>query len=416
MNSMVFRATRDSRDYRRLIGRHRLQIDLRPQPRELTQVLALTFRPGPKTAAFHEGPLRKLGTTALIAMTYQANEGGDRLSIPICGYRAKAAANGSVAYGGDSPCLFSHDGAKLRPVRGGPGAINVFRSPSIVETVLALDRVCKKQVRHLASLSRIPALPRIWLAFAPSDRPTFEDSPALRALAAQKLEMPAERLGSNGAVLLDRLLHDLWEQQWTPSMQLGIPGDLLLIDAEYCTLAREALEIYEDFSQLLGVRIWNPARDYEFPRFENPAREVLRRFDVDINQNFNQFFPDELIERFEQAMRAELGPSHDLFTSEEVLDGLTNPTQPLTSYSSGLWVLRARLPVEISECCTDDDLLRAARRPDEGLVASGACTVQVVQVPHEGVFTPPFLHRRIVADFKKVDWHRRAAKAESAAV
>lgn len=380
MTSVAFQAARASRDCRKLIGRHRLQIDSQPQPRELTQVLAITFRPGPESASFREGTARKLGTTALIAMTYsEGGFAGDRLSMPICAYQAKAATDGSVIYGGESRCLFSHDGARVRPYRGGKGAINVFRNPSIVETVLMLDRICKKQLRKYATLRSVPRLPRVLLGFSPDDLPQFEDTLALRRLAAQKLEIPVERLGGNGAVLLDRLLRDLWEQQWVPATKMGVRGELLLIDADYCTQAWGALTLFEDFSQLLGVRTWNPATRWEFPHFDNPAHDVLRRFEVDVHQDFNQFFPDELIERFEQAMRSAVGAAQSIFTSEEILDGLTNPSRPLVSYASQLPMLRARLSGEISECCTDEDLLRAARESTEPLFASYACQVQVLR-------------------------------------
>ena len=57
----------------------------------------------------------------------------------------------------------------------------------------------------------------------------------------------------------------------------------------------------------------------------------------------------------------------------------------------------------ISECSTDEDLLRAARQPDEPLWASGACRTQVL-AKQDAFGANPFwfgverLPRRIEAD------------------
>ena len=148
----------------------------------------------------------------------------------------------------------------------------------------------------------------------------------------------------------------------------GNPTGKLLVDAEYCTQARRSLEIYEDFKDLVGLHVRNPARNFKFLETENPARDVLRKHDVDTSQNFAQFFPDTMIAKLETAMRTAIGPLHLCFSKEEILDGLTSPEEPVVGYAFSLPSLRSRMSSYLSDCTTDDDLMRAVRHPEGPLV------------------------------------------------
>jgi hypothetical protein len=66
------------------------------------------------------------------------------------------------------------------------------------------------------------------------------------------------------------------------------------------------------------------------------------------------------------------------FTLEEILDAITNPRLPLVAYEASLLALRSKLSQHISACCTDEDLLWAARHTAEPLLASKACKIQVL--------------------------------------
>jgi hypothetical protein len=152
----------------------------------------------------------------------------------------------------------------------------------------------------------------------------------------------------------------------------------------------------------------------DFLRMRNPAADVLHRYDVDKSHDFNQHFPDELIDQFERAMREAIGPSHIRFTRDEVLDALTNPSQPLIGYADSLPRLRARLSPATSECCSDDDLLRAARCLDEPLIASAACRIQVrakdLSKAEPLCFTPKELGRRVEADLNVANYRRKVER------
>ncbi|MDZ4818938.1 MAG: hypothetical protein SGJ20_08205 [Planctomycetota bacterium] len=385
----------------KLVRKHHFQIIQESRRPELEDVFAITFRPGDKTSSFDGRTLRRLGSTVMIVLSCNRDlRVENHWSLPIRGFRARAHHDGAVEYGS---AIFSHDGALSPRPNAKRSAINALRNPSLCRLLIKMDRACKRQVSRHTRLPQIPQFPRIWLGFSPSDPPVFEDTPALRRVAARELGISEERLGTNSKVLLDLLLQDLWERN------LMLPGNpenstgQILVDAEFCTQTHGLLQVHEDFSQLLGVATWNPAREVEPLTVENPARDILRKFDVDLSQNLNQFFPDHLIEQFELALRQAVGPVHDEFTTEEILDAFTNPDQALIGYSASLPQLRAKLVDDVSQNCTDDDLLRAARQPDEPLWASRACRIQVLakrNVAHLDPlqFTADDLGRRIEAD------------------
>ena len=133
--------------------------------------------------------------------------------MPVRGFRGRPYADGSVRYGGEAGCSFFCDGALVPRPNARGQAINALKNSQLVETVLQLDRACKRQVERQHVLPEIPELPRILLGFAADELPPFEDSPALRRLAAKELGMPIHRLGTHSSALLERFLEDLWHQQ-----------------------------------------------------------------------------------------------------------------------------------------------------------------------------------------------------------
>ena len=279
-----------------------------------------------------------------------------------------------------------------------------------------MDLQCLRKTDARSRLPAVPYLPQILLGFAPEAPPQFEDTPALRALAAAELDMPVELLGSNGEILLERLLQDVWERQILPADAVDNVTGLTLISGDLCTQARSALRIFEDFTNLLGVPTWNPVRGADPFQVQNPAAEILLQHGVDMTQDFRQPIVDEVIVELVRKMRESVGPVSDLFTDEEIMDGITSPDLPLTARTNVLPVLRFRLSAYISACCTDGDLLRAAHHPDEPLFASGACKIQTLTLtadagPNAFTCSEQDLGRRIHAELWQGNWsnHQRRA-------
>jgi hypothetical protein len=411
MTRTVTRNSRTSNTARKLIGKHRAQIAVPQQYPELADVYAVTFLPGRGVSHFGNGLLRRTGSTLMVALSYEEPRLAkpDRFTMPFRGFRARAYRDGSVRYGGEAGCSFHFDGS-LSPRPNAKGqALSATRSPGLVDLLLRLDQACKVRIQGGHSIGRIPQLPRILLGFAPDQPPEFEDSIALRRKAARRLGVTLEQLAMNDPVLQERLLRDVWQRQLIAPHTLNNPTDVLLVDAELCTQAGHSLMIYEDFRGLVGVDVWNPARDVTILAVENPAREILRRFDVDVSQNFNQQFPDGFVEKLELAMREAVGHIQIHFTQEELLDAVTSPDLPLVGYQASLPQLRSKLSQHISACCTDEDLLRAARNTDQPLLASRACKIQVLAKTQEpdqdsAKLAPTDLGRRIEVDLRGNMW------------
>jgi hypothetical protein len=192
-----------------------------------------------------------------------------------------------------------------------------------------------------------------------------------------QLGISIHRLGQNGDLLLDKLLRHTWEQAIIPPTDPRNWTETFLVDAALCPFAHGFLRIYEDFSELLGEAVFNPARTLEYEQFANPALAVFRELGLGDSPDFNQPFSDELVGRMLDSIRSHLGESSLLFTETDLLDGLTEPDFPLIPWESLIPKMRARLSVHANECCTTDDIKSAARRPGEALWLRHACRVQV---------------------------------------
>ncbi len=395
-----------------LIHRQVGQVFRRPIEKhaEMQTRFCLTFRPGDRTGHFNGKLLRPVGSSVLIVLSYEEPLERRSKRMPLRGYRAQFEIDGSVSYGVHADTVFDYEG-DFRFRRNAHGrCLDPYRNPSLGDLLLRLDRECSRRVDG-RRLPWTPQFPRILLGFAPSQPPQFEDTPALRRLAAKQLRVPLAQLGANGEVLLQRLLEDIWQQQLLLPRQGNNGTDLLLVDAELCSQARTALRAYEDFSDLIGIITWNPAREIHPFACTNPAQEVLAEFGIDRGQDFCQAIEPQIVDGLVARMKQLLAERADRFTEEEILDGITSPERPLQAWTAALPQLRAKLAPAISEGTTDLDLLRATRDLDEPLFASGVCRVQVLRRRPLGLqwdlyFTPEDLNRRISADLSAKDFSK----------
>lgn len=257
----------------------------------------------------------------------------------------------------------------------------------------------------IGQLPTIPQLPRIWLGFGEAYLPEFEITPALKRLAARQAQISLEKLEANPPELSERLLRACWQEQLLTPGSRDNPTDFYLMDAELCTQTSKALRIYEDFRRLVGAYTYNPVRKVEIFRLPNPAGEIWERFGFDLAAGgFNQPFPDDVIEQMERAMRQSLGDAQQAFNTEDIFDALTEPTSPVMAISVALPQLRSQLDPFWNDCVSDSNLRHAARRPEDGLHASGACRIQVFRrdpaAPIQ--FDATMLHRRMEVDWEPI--------------
>jgi hypothetical protein len=361
-------------------------------------MFAITFRPGNRTNCFSE-PIHKLGQGVLICLTYEWDQQTGRRRMPIIGLRARLAPDGFVTYGGERSVLFCHDCARRPSIRSRQEALNPLRNPSLTELALRMDRACQRALGRSRWLPSVPLLPQVLAGFPASQVPCFEDSFALRKLAAIEMGIAVEKLGRNGEELLLAYLKDLWLRQiWRAGDPINTTGSVLL-NTEFCSQLGQALSLYEDYHALLGAPISNPARRLEPVTLENPAAGILQDFGID---SLEQPITEEQLAAMVRAFRQTMGPKC-LLSETDVYDGFTHAEQPLRAWSPRLGDLRAHLEPSVRETVTDDDLLRAAAASNNPLIASRGCIIQILQRrrgsgPESLRFSPEVLDRRIALD------------------
>jgi len=368
----------------------------------LRNVLAVTFRPGDRTATFHDKWLRPAGMAVAVVLTY----GDEASAMNVSGYSGRVEADGRLTYGFRDDREFSHRADLTPGLSTYEGRMNVQRNPSLVEMVLRMDRICQQR-NDMQRLPTIPGLPRVLLAFAPDEPPEFEVTDALHQLAAVNLGVSLKKLDANPPYLVERLLWDTWHAELVGPDAVGNTTGYWLMDSEYCTQMTKVTRVFEDFRRLLGAPTWNPARVIEVFKLPNPAGQVLARHGIDPANGFDGPIPDGAVEQMAVEMRMAIGSDSIHFADEDLLDGLTQPDRPLAAMTLSLPRLRARLNPYWSECSTDQDLRNAAMEMDQPLWASGACGVQVLRRRagvNPLVFSGEELNRRMDIDWQPETW------------
>ncbi len=369
---------------------------------DLQSVFAVTFRPGNWSGSFNGSLLCTVGCAPLIVLSYENIDERNHKRAPFRAFGLDVDMDGNATYGVHASDKFYYDAATAFRIGARGRQIDPLRSPGLAELLLRMDRACTKKLGHL-NLPVIPQFPKLLLGFAPNALPKFEDTPALRRLAAKQIGVSRDRLGANGDLLLERLLHDVWEQHVVATDRPDNSTGLVLIDAELCTQVRLALRMFEDFSELSGDNTWNPSREVKPLQVVNPSSAVLSEFYIDASQDFSQHIPAEIVDRMVARMREVLEGQSSQFADDEIMDGLVCPSEPLTAWTAALPRLRAKLAPAIAEATTDDDLLKAAKQPAEPLFASGLAKIQVLRRRAMGsswdlFFSPDDLRRRFAAD------------------
>lgn len=376
---------------RRMISQYYAQRIPADRWESMENCVGITFRPGGFKDNFAAKSILPAGTATMFRLSYEVQpgrKGEPRLHIPVLGIKGRDLPTGGVAYDEQAHCL--RVDLSCRPREGGRGSvIDPGRNPSLLETALRIDKACQRTIELGRRLQRHPVYPRVLLGFTESRLPAYRDSVELRSRAARQLGISIHRLGQNGDLLLDKLLRDTWEQAIIPPTDPRNWTETFLVDAALCPFAQGFLRIYEDFSELLGEAVFNPARTLEFEQFANPAITVFRELGLGDSPDFNQPFSDEFVGRMLDSIRCHLGESALLFTETDLLDGLTEPDLPLVTWDSLIPKLRGQLSAHANECCTTADLKSAARRPSDALWLRYACRVQVCRSHRQIDSTPP---------------------------
>lgn len=215
----------------------------------------VAFRPrGQVPLAFPER-FRELGTTEMLQLTYVESDDGAQ-ALPLKCYRRYITHEGLIDYG-RRPSIFRKNGLYVPRHYTWGGCIDLNYDESLAELLIQMHYACVKHHMERRGMQQRAILPRLWLGFSELNRPPYEDTPALRERAAQKLGMPIDQLGQNGEDILQEYLQLLWQEQWIDCRHSDNNTGLDLIEARYCTNWMACTTYFEDFQALRGASITN---------------------------------------------------------------------------------------------------------------------------------------------------------------
>jgi hypothetical protein len=379
----------------------------------MTRLVGLTWRPGDNSSSFLGKVFRPVGSPLLIAQHSEMVKSRTKVRerITLSGYKTEIDPHQcTVHYGGADRNVFCYDFG-LRPHVGAKGKImDPNRNGSLGYVGLEIDKVRQNFAGKSFTPRVAPILPRIYLAFATDRRPNCVDSVMLRARVAKHMHRTTDDVNRMDAMMLRPLLEAEWGSCFLKPGEQENNTNLDLINIEFCmplgdmppgttppvTAERvsvtQALRVFENFEELLGAEIYNPARDLISPTrpIKNPTHKVLKQLGI---KHFAAVHGDRPGDEdkgiaLEKGVREALGPLRAMCSDEDVLNLILNPN--MSFIPSGLNDL-TKLPEEqvielmrasagrYAEACTDEDLLAAGLSPNKLLYAKGLCGITVVR-------------------------------------
>lgn len=426
------------RDYNDpLVRRQHRQIVQRDlnRARELTSAWALTYRPGNNTNSFLGCELRPLGAALAVAMTRAVvpSRKGERESIQVRGYKTAIDPHtANVYYGGPQQNVVTTD-VGLRFTRGGAGQVlDPFRNPSLAQVALEMDSLIEAAIDNHYHLSTLPVVPAVYLGFTQSMMPPVEDSDAMVTMIARRLNKTQEAVRAMSPDDLGEIRGRMWadavinpDEGWNNSPHYLLPATM-------CSAVKQSAARYECFAELTGVELFNPVRRLRRPKIsiDNPVPGILKKFGLTIEQVENPTLDDPIdaaVEELEKAFYEAVGPNRFLIDDSTLPWAFDNPGKKIKlkglqcdldemDDKDVLGVMRAHAG-KYAECCTDDDLMIAARNPNQPLYAAGLCAVQVLAAQEDGpVYSAEDLNlKRSHVDYKSVKprWAKRRRKTSA---
>jgi hypothetical protein len=363
-----------------------------------------------------------LGTTPAAVVTYGGRmpykHGSDMLDIPLQRVYAKVKEDGNIKY---LPERSMHQlGFVARP--GGVGkiidacvAINAVREPSLwrgnlwADMGLELLSQQKRFVGHNES-GCIPYLPTIFAGFNKLSS-AFIHGPVAKREVAKLVGADPQMSDAELQTALDLVINGRTVRELlcvAPNTATN-PTHRWLVRQEHLAHVSVNLPLYEDFSALCGVEVFNPARLLRETIFvPNPVRIVAIQEGIDYPGLLDRLAEAERISRMDmlrtvedsiigelgsliKPMRRYLGRLSATFSDEDLYSAIIHPKEslvqaipiPATSLAEkvdfGFGLIAARWPHLIGKV-TEDDMRLAMERPAMPLYARHACIIQHIQL------------------------------------
>jgi len=385
--------------------------------------------------------LAPLGNTPAAVVTYRGRtnykEDSKMLDIPLQRVYSRVRDDGTIKYSADRN--MHQLGFVARPGATGKildacEALNSVREPSLwrsnvwADTGLELLSQHKRFVGHNEP-GCVPQLPTIFAGFNKPSSAFIHGPAAKRAVAVitgGDAMMPDAVLQDSLALVIDgKTVREML--CIAPNTDCN-PTQRWLVRQEYLAHVSPNLPLYEDFSGLCGVEVFNPARLLRETIFvPNPVRIVAVQEGIDYQSLLDRLAEAERISRMDalrvvedsiidelgaliSPMRRYLGRLSATFSDEDLYSAIIHPKESLIQGSPvpagsmaekvdfGFGLIAARWPHLIGKI-TDDDMRQAMERPNMPLYARHACIIQHIQLNDEfhGDYTAQELGRHRVS-------------------
>lgn len=438
--------SKKNHDRHPLSERHFRQVVCRDvqMSRRMQSVWGLTWRPGDNTGHFLGKLFRPLGTATMMAQASYRTDNERRPGVVLYGISAQIDPN--TAHVHYNALRLQHDFHLVPRTGGRRTVLDPTRNASWVSLALDVDQARQRATQRNYMLPAVPTLPQLYCGFGDHDQAwaTFSATPSLRRAAAGAAEITwqgsdlhdLQRYAAEVATAKDTVFAswpaEVQQQRLREAWYANIlkPGDpmnstgLWLVPQEYVTKAYGVPRIFEYFGGLVGVEVFNVSRKLGGKQVPNPAIEVAQAAGIDLKADLEKaaetlegdprFLEIEqrltsLVPAYRQVVGASVSISdEDLLRAicqperkVQIEPGLGDQAEPIQ-----IQAMRAALRPEISEACTDADILQAVQNPHGPLFASGLPVIQCLRrdarVPLEDSmhFTPEVLGReRVSATF-----------------
>jgi hypothetical protein len=342
---------------------------------------------------------------------------GGREGIGLLGISARIdPANATVHYDDVRLCHDFHRvpfvgarGPILDPSADGEGRGNA----SWLRLALEVDKIRSRMAARSFRLQFIPALPQLFFGFSRKEAARFEVTSALRLQAVSSMEanctsMSLSRLqedvqqarvqafDSLTSEAREARLKTAWESAFVSPGEPNNTTGLWLLPHELCTDVYSCVRIFESFEDFVGAPLFNPARNLGGKTVANPAVDVAKEAGIDLVADLESIAGtadgspelaavEQRLIALVPTFRQRIGASAEI-SDQDLLCAIchyeepvaTEPSLPSLSESEQVRKMRASLKEHVSECCSDHDLLDAARKPNAPLIASGLCRVQTL--------------------------------------
>lgn len=385
----------------------------------------------------------RLGTASMMVMSYHHELHGSHNPIELlCVTGGLDPVTGTIDY---SQIRMAHDfnrtpysGARERVLDPrDEGTLDIRRGDrpngSWVRLAFEVDRSATRAVEQNWKLPTIPSLPRFYAGFTSMSAINMEITPALIREIAHHMGRSVEYVETLGEQVILSLGATHWPDMWWSPGTEGNDTGMWLINTAFVTKLDQTPHIFEDFSGMIGVEVWNPIRAITHIQLRNPALECATEqginliammaaitngsdaCDVVVNETADEthdayrgdatvlpMTPTQFVCSYDDAvdqmfllrncMRGTLGVYSRHFSDEQLNIALMRPKQqlqlPLTDAAKDLQMedavalCRQHLEKErplVSAGTTDDDLRNAIMNPDAPLFASEMCQIQILR-------------------------------------